>query len=246
MDAFKLLRKKFSQQSSEGTTTESKIQKGPKVAPKPKIDNVPKPAASKGATGTDTKGKPKDNPVHKDLVNLKHPVVEKKRIHVTEEKATLTPTPKSASDRKSSLPEEKLQELQEAFVLFDKNQDGMITKEELGAVLHALGQRPTVSEVQALIHSVDLDKSGTIDFEEFVKIFSTKLSIDPEKELHEVFCIFDENGDGFISSDELYSMLHKLGEHITKHEAQKMINEADLNRDGKVDYREFKAILNAR
>ncbi|XP_060566583.1 calmodulin-beta-like isoform X2 [Ruditapes philippinarum] len=137
-------------------------------------------------------------------------------------------------------------ELQEAFVLFDKNQDGMITKEELGAVLHALGQRPTVSEVQALIHSVDLDKSGTIDFEEFVKIFSTKLSIDPEKELHEVFCIFDENGDGFISSDELYSMLHKLGEHITKHEAQKMINEADLNRDGKVDYREFKAILNAR
>lgn len=46
-------------------------------------------------------------------------------------------------------------------MLFDKNQDGMITKEELGAVLHSLGQRPTVTDVQALIHSVDLDRKYT-------------------------------------------------------------------------------------
>ena len=48
-------------------------------------------------------------------------------------------------------------EIQEAFVVFDQNRDGEITKEELGAVLYALGQRPTVTEVQALIRSVDLD-----------------------------------------------------------------------------------------
>ena len=41
--------------------------------------------------------------------------------------------------------------------MFDQNRDGEITKEELGAVLYALGQRPTVTEVQALIRSVDLD-----------------------------------------------------------------------------------------
>lgn len=245
MDAFKLLRKKFAQHNEDGGAKVQKPQKGPKVPPKPKKESDSKPSTSKGATGKDTNDKPKVSTVHKDLVDLKPPPLEKKKIHVTEEKQPLN-TPTTPTNRKSSLPEDKLQELQEAFVLFDKNQDGMITKEELGAVLHSLGQRPTVSEVQALIRSVDLDRSGTIDFDEFVKIFSAKLSVDPEKELHEVFCIFDENGDGFISSDELYSMLHKLGEHITKNEAQKMINEADLNRDGKVDYREFKAILNAR
>ena len=42
-------------------------------------------------------------------------------------------------------------------MVFDQNRDGEITKEELGAVLYALGQRPTVTEVQALIRSVDLD-----------------------------------------------------------------------------------------
>jgi len=42
------------------------------------------------------------------------------------------------------------------------------------------------------------------------------MSIDPEKELHEVFEIFDRNADGFICPDELFEMLQKLGEHITK------------------------------
>ena len=42
-----------------------------------------------------------------------------------------------------------------------------------------------------------------------------KISIDPEEELHEVFCIFDQNSDGFITADELYEMLKKLGESIT-------------------------------
>ncbi|KAL4234791.1 Calmodulin-3 [Mactra antiquata] len=232
MDAFRLLRKKF--YGGEDISKSSK--KSPSAASK--TDNTTTPSTSNETDidcVKDTKVKPAIAPKPK----------EKKRIHVTAEKAKEVET-LGTGERKSSLSEEKLQELQEAFVLFDKNRDGMISKEELGAVLYALGQRPTVMEVQALIRSVDLDKSGTIDFDEFVKMFSAQLTIDPEQELHEVFCIFDENGDGFICADELYEMLRKLGEHITKSEAHKMIHEADINRDGKVDYKEFKAILNAR
>lgn len=60
-----------------------------------------------------------------------------------------------------------------------------------------------------------LAESGTIDFDEFVKIFSSKLTVDPEQELHEVFDIFDSNLDGFISDEELYAVLKKLGEQTT-------------------------------
>lgn len=34
-------------------------------------------------------------------------------------------------------------EFKEAFMLFDKDQDGRITEAELGVVMRSLGQRPT-------------------------------------------------------------------------------------------------------
>lgn len=43
-----------------------------------------------------------------------------------------------------------------------------------------------------------------------------KISVDPEKELYEVFCIFDKNHDGFISPAELFAVLAQLGERVTK------------------------------
>nr|XP_022337392.1 neo-calmodulin-like [Crassostrea virginica]XP_022337394.1 neo-calmodulin-like [Crassostrea virginica] len=147
---------------------------------------------------------------------------------------------------KHQLTKEKVQELFDAFSMFDKNGDGMISADELKRVLFQMGKHPTLRELQAFVRSVDADKSGTIDFDEFLEIFARKMSIDPEKELHEVFEVFDGNKDGFISPDELFNTLSRLGEPTTKEEAQAMIREADLNGDGRVDYKEFKAILNFR
>ncbi|ESO96896.1 hypothetical protein LOTGIDRAFT_159645 [Lottia gigantea] len=129
-----------------------------------------------------------------------------------------------------------INELHETFSVFDKNGDGMITTEELGTVMISLGQRPTIPDLKSFIRKVDHDRSGTIDFDEFLQIFSRKITMDPEKELYEVFRVFDDNKDGFISPTELYNVLKKLGENITMKEAQEMVKEADLNGDGRVDY----------
>ena len=59
--------------------------------------------------------------------------------------------------------------------MFDQNRDGEITKEELGAVLYALGQRPTVTEVQALIRSVDLDSRLTVVINRRILSYADKL-----------------------------------------------------------------------
>nr|KAG5696611.1 hypothetical protein BaRGS_034072 [Batillaria attramentaria] len=130
--------------------------------------------------------------------------------------------------------------------MFDKNGDGMITTEELGQVMMSLGQRPTLDELKSFIRAVDTDRSGTIDFDEFVDIFARKVTMDPEAELKEVFRAFDSDHDGFISPSELFNVLVKLGEKITRKEAEEMVKEADLNGDGKVDYAEFKAILTSK
>ncbi|XP_052825667.1 neo-calmodulin [Octopus bimaculoides] len=137
---------------------------------------------------------------------------------------------------KHGFSKERTRELYDSFSLFDRNGDGVISIDELGTVMMSLGQRPTRDELRALLHSVDMNHSGNIDFGEFLDIFARKLNIDPEKELYEVFCVFDQNKDGFISAMELFEVLSRLGEHITKDEVEVMVKEADLNGDGQVDY----------
>lgn len=54
---------------------------------------------------------------------------------------------------------------------------GVITMEELAAVIHSLNERPTKEEVQEMINEVDGDGSGTIHFEDFLNIMATKMKV---------------------------------------------------------------------
>ena len=50
------------------------------------------------------------------------------------------------------------------------------------------------------------------------------------------FQVFDKNGDGFISANELRHVMVTLGEHLSDDEIEEMIREADIDGDGKVNY----------
>ncbi|CAL1538649.1 unnamed protein product [Lymnaea stagnalis] len=122
--------------------------------------------------------------------------------------------------KKHIFPDEKIQEIRDAFHMFDKNGDGMITSDELGSVMISLGQRPSLHELKNFIKAVDTDRSGTIDFEEFVDIFARKVTMDPEAELRQVFKAFDGNHDGYIAPEELFNVMRQLGEKITLNSKQ--------------------------
>ena len=66
---------------------------------------------------------------------------------------------------------------------------------------------------------------------------------DEEEELVECFKIFDENGDGFISAAELKHQMMTQGDKLTEEEANDMINEANVDKNGLINYREFVKIL---
>ena len=58
----------------------------------------------------------------------------------------------------------------EAFNLFDKDSDGVITVKELGSAMRSLGQNPTEKELAEMINEVDLDRNGALEWEEFLKL----------------------------------------------------------------------------
>ena len=67
------------------------------------------------------------------------------------------------------------------------------------------------------------------------------LTAEQVEELKAAFQAMDSNGDGFVTKDELKSMLSGLGEPVDDSVINEMINVADTNGDGKVDFNEFVA-----
>ena len=66
--------------------------------------------------------------------------------------------------------------------------------------------------------------------------------VDSLEAVKEAFEMFDMNGDGFITADELTHMLSKMGaknERLSPDEVLEIIMEADKNGDGKIDLEEF-------
>ncbi|KAG8049192.1 hypothetical protein GUJ93_ZPchr0009g659 [Zizania palustris] len=62
------------------------------------------------------------------------------------------------------------EELREAFKVFDKDQDGLISAAELRHVMISLGEKLTDEEVDQMIREADLDGDGQVNFDEFVRM----------------------------------------------------------------------------
>ena len=101
------------------------------------------------------------------------------------------------------LSKEQIEELQAAFEIFDKDSDGVITIGELEEVVRSLGQVTKPEDVKELISQLDADKSGTVDFHEFLMMMGRKMVAgEEEDELRQAFHVFDDNNDGFIRLEE--------------------------------------------
>ncbi len=143
---------------------------------------------------------------------------------------------------------EQVAELKEAFSMFDKDSDGTISSEEFEGVMQALGLLPTKEEVEILLASVDTDGNGVIDFAEFVDVMKGYLWTSEKaptagEELKEAFKVFDQDGDGFISKEELKAALLNLGEQLDDEEVDAMFKAADTDGNGQIDLQEFIAML---
>ncbi|KAJ8308337.1 hypothetical protein KUTeg_013211 [Tegillarca granosa] len=67
--------------------------------------------------------------------------------------------------------------------------------------------------------------------------------ITSEEELKRAFAVFDKDGNGMISADELRHVMSNLGEKLTEEEVTEMIKEADKDGDGQINYTEMKEVF---
>merc|ERR1712097_217605 len=141
------------------------------------------------------------------------------------------------------LSEEQLDEIREAFGLFDSDASGAIDVRELKAAMRALGFEVKNEELKKMVTDIDTDGNGTIEFSEFLNMMTGKMGEkDTREDVEKVFKLFDDDSTNKISFRNLARVAEELGENIDE-ELQDMINQADRDGDGEINLDEFYRIM---
>ncbi|KAL0900450.1 hypothetical protein Bca101_084411 [Brassica carinata] len=140
-----------------------------------------------------------------------------------------------------SLSEEEIAGLKEMFKMIDADNSGQITFEELKAGLKRVGANLKESEILDLMQAADVDNSGTIDYKEFIAATLHLNKIEKEDHLFAAFSYFDKDGSGYITPDELQHACEEFG--VEDARIEEMMRDVDQDKDGRIDYNEFVAMM---
>ncbi len=132
---------------------------------------------------------------------------------------------------KPGLTEEEIEEIREAFSMFDTDGSGKIDPKELKAAMHSLGfekKSPTVYEMIC-----DLEERGhEVDFDEFLDAISSKLGNRETREgIDRIFDLFDDDKTGSINLNNLKRVAKELGETMSIDELREMLSRAASNNE---------------
>lgn len=149
--------------------------------------------------------------------------------------------------RKVGLSDEEMEEVREAFQLFDTEQKMSIDIKELKAAFRALGFQVKKAEIRQMLMDIDKETTAVITFDEFLEMATPKIqSRDTREEIMKVFRLFDDDQTNGISFKNLQRVARELGENLTDDELQEMIEEADRDGDGLINEEEFYRVMKKR
>ena len=88
--------------------------------------------------------------------------------------------------------------LKRTFDQFDSDKSGSISVETVNTILKMMGMHVSPRALDEIIHEIDEDDSGTLEFPEFVQLAAKFLIEEDEEqmkwELKEAFRIYDKQG----------------------------------------------------
>ncbi|XP_063683012.1 calmodulin-A-like isoform X1 [Bolinopsis microptera] len=158
-----------------------------------------------------------------------------------EEDAKKLPKPAKSSydsDIMHNLTDMQVNMFRDIFNMYDKDGNNTIDCSELKLILEELGYECSTEEVLQVISKFDLNTTGTIDFNEFLSLIGDWMSND-ENQIRDAFEVFDKEGNGYLSLEQLKRALTTYGEAFTDNEAEEFFKEIDVDGDGTITADEF-------
>jgi calcium-dependent protein kinase len=140
------------------------------------------------------------------------------------------------------MPDSEVANLKNIFTSIDKNGDGQLTVAELmdGIQKSGMNSDKLGVDIKEIINNIDSNASGVIDYTEFVAATLEKKKYMREDRLWSAFRVFDIDGNGTISREELRKIL--LGGNVDVEGDKSLddvIREVDTDGDGEISFDEF-------
>jgi len=132
--------------------------------------------------------------------------------------------------------DEKALEL--VFKQFDVNGDGQLDAQEIAAMMKHIGKSPI--EAKELMADMDENGDGVISKEEFKTMHAIGKLSTSQEDIKKSFEIFDIDGDGFVTHDEIEKICQGLSPDVAK----QLINDVDKNGDGRINFNEWLGAMN--
>merc|ERR1712002_203712 len=137
----------------------------------------------------------------------------------------------------------------------DKNKDGFISAKEMKELSKKMGggMFETEEDFKILLMMADLDGDRKISIEEMAGVFTDESKKkDPKEDAKGMFRMCDVDGDGYITKKEIvkFFKIMDLVSDDDDPQLKMMINmimaEADKDKDGKLNYEEFCAVMDKK
>jgi centrin-1 len=145
------------------------------------------------------------------------------------------------------LSQDEVDEIRQAFDLFDTNGTGRIDPKELKAAMQSLGfdtKNPTIFQLIADLDTPEAAKKGGIEFEAFVEAINNKLGDKETKDgIRRIFDLFiDDPQSETITLASLRRIARELGEQMSNEELKDMLERASSN-GTELSFEEFYDIM---
>ena len=150
---------------------------------------------------------------------------------------------------------ERRAEFEEAFILFDKDCDGLLNTSDLSLLLRSLGQSINDGEINTILQQSNLDPRGKFTSLDFINLMERRINasgsdmFESEQDVRDAFrFLFDPKGTGSVASDDILNLLQVFGENgpLTQQQIWELLGTADRENTGKINYEDFiKALISS-
>ena len=144
--------------------------------------------------------------------------------------------------------QEDVKLIRKAFESFDSNNDGRLSHQEIiDGYVSVIQQGKVEKDIKKVIKKIDQDRSGFIEYEEFVRATINKKSFISEEKIRISFDLFKDSKSNAITVSEIKVILglasKQFSDKVWNEIVKQIFSQIDENNDNLINYDEFKNMM---